>query len=138
MVRGETLRCISKSKSDIIVSRLKGEFKVPVKLRSKEQIKALNLLHKRKDFSVHEDGRLTCDGKIVIVQEELLSYVERTFKENNGCGSRVLYNKLKERYAGFSERSITEILQRSTYYHKEYPRFTNQPFPRTVKSSASK
>lgn len=64
--------------------------------------------------------------------EDLPNLVENTFKENQGCGPRILYNKLKESYTGFTELAIIEILQHSKYYHKQYPRFTNKAKPKTI------
>jgi len=136
MTKWKSLGCLSKFKHNVIVAKIKGELKVPVKQRTSDQINALNVFRKRKDFSVSHDGRPFCDGKMVIVDEDLPHYVKRIFIRNNGCGSRVLYCKLKEHYTGFSERRIKEILNRSSYYHKQYPRFTNKPLPKMVTSSA--
>ncbi len=136
MTKGKSLWCISKSKYDVIVAKIKGEFKIPIKWRTEDQISALCLFWKRKAFSVNKEGRLFCNGKMVIVEEELPHYVKKTFKDNDGCGARVLWGKLKQRYTGFSEKRIIEILQRSSYYHEQYPKFTNKPVPKTVHSAA--
>ena len=130
------LSCITKDARDTIVSKLKGTFKVPIKQRTSTQKKALILIRRRKDFSLNENGKLVCHGKEVIVKEDLPKCVETVFKANHGCGARTLYNKLKHRYTGFTEGRIIEILHNSEYYHRQYPRFTNKPVPKTVKASS--
>lgn len=126
------LGCLSKAKYDIIAAKLNGTFNVPVKKRTLEHAKCLALIRKRNDFHLDERGVLFCNGKQVIVVEDLPNVVENTFKENQGCGPRVLYNKLKESYTGFTEQAVIEILQHSKYYHKQYPRFTNKAKPKTI------
>lgn len=136
MGKSVALGCIPKSRHDVILAKLKGEFKVPIKQRTLDEVKALNLFRKRNDFLLDGSGHLLCHGKKIIVQEELPGQVERVFNEIHGCGSRVLYNKLKEKYTGFSEHSIIEILHGSNYFHMQYPRFTNKPLPKTIKASS--
>lgn len=89
------LQTMTRSRYEAIVERLKGKFKVPRNQRTADQVKALNLMRKRNCF-IFNNGRLLCHGNRVIVKEELALYVERAFKENHECGSRILYNKLKE------------------------------------------
>ena len=126
------LGCLSKSKYDIIVASLNGTFDVPVKDRTPEQNNCLAMIRKRKDFELGDRGSLLCGGKQVLVQEDLPGFVEKMFMKNKGCGARVLYNKLKENYTGFSEQAILEIVYNSKYYHEKYPRFTNKPKPKTI------
>ncbi|KAH3819561.1 hypothetical protein DPMN_121300 [Dreissena polymorpha] len=90
------------------------------------------MIRKRKDFELGDRGSLLCGGKQVLVKEDLPRFVEKMFMENKGCGARVIYNKLKVNYTGFSEQAILEILYYSKYYHEKYPRFTNKPKPRQL------
>lgn len=126
------LGCLPKAKYDIIVEKLNGLFNVPVKERTLEHVQCLTLIRRRNDFHLDERGVLFCHGKQVIVDEDLPNLVENIFKCNQGCGSRVLYNKLKEIYTGFTGQAIIKILYKSKYYHKQYPRFTNKAKPKTI------
>ncbi|KAH3783153.1 hypothetical protein DPMN_161081 [Dreissena polymorpha] len=126
------LGCLPRSKYDIIVRCLNGSFDVPVKKRTPEENNCLAMIRKRKDFELGDRGSLLCGGKQVLVKEDLPRFVEKMFMENKGCGARVIYNKLKVNYTGFSEQAILEILYNSKYYHEKYPRFTNKPKPKTI------
>lgn len=126
---------LSQQKYDIIKSKLDGGFKVPDKQQTKEQKQALNLLRKRKDFSIDTEGRLRCHEKIIIPAEKLTSEVKRLYEKSHGCGPRTLYNKMKETHTGFSVRNIVTILEKSELFHRQHPRFRNKPIPKTVWSS---
>ena len=131
----KSLTSIPKSRYDVIVAKLKGTFNVPVYQRTPDQKKALYLFRKRHDFVLNED-QLLCHGKVVICEEDLPNHVKHVFKESHGCGPRVLYYKLKEKYTGFSEQNIIDILSEKRYYHKQYPRFRNKPIPKPVSTDA--
>ncbi|KAL3892385.1 hypothetical protein ACJMK2_004595 [Sinanodonta woodiana] len=126
------LACLTKAKCDIIVVKLNGTFDVPIKKRMFEQVKCLNVIRKRKDFTLDERGSLLCGVKQFLIKGDLPGFVKRTFLKNKGSGTRVIYNKLKEKCTGFSKQAIIEIIYDSKYYHEKYPRFTNKPLPKTI------
>ncbi|KAL3865776.1 hypothetical protein ACJMK2_043131, partial [Sinanodonta woodiana] len=82
------LTCLTKAKYDIIVAKLNGTFDAPIKKRTLEQVKCLNLIRKRKDFTLDERGSLLCGGKQVLIKEDLPRFVKNTFLKNKGCGQR--------------------------------------------------
>ncbi|XP_053392159.1 SCAN domain-containing protein 3-like [Mercenaria mercenaria] len=133
MKKQKALGCLSRTKYDTMISMLKKEFEVPVSQRTQEQKQAIMQLRKLRDqYGLNDSGQLLCHGKIVNVEDELSAFVKKAFKDSHGCAPRVLYNKMKLKYTGFTLRKVIEILSKSKSYHRQYPRFTNKPIPKTV------
>jgi transposase InsO family protein len=57
-------------------------------------------------------------------------------KENHGCGARVLYYKLREKYSRFSERDVNDIVFGKRYYQQQYPLFLNKLDPKPVTANS--
>ena len=113
---------------------LKGQFNVPVRLRTTTQKSSLvRFCRNRHHLSLRGD-QLCYNGKPIVKKSSLKRIVNEAFKHSKGSGVRKLYHQLKTSCTGVGERDVRSVLGKSRLHQKLNVRFQNKAVLKPVRA----
>ena len=113
-----------------------GQYCVSVKQRSTFDRKCyMRWYRHRREFSVRE-GELYFRDRMVTVDKAKDRVMKRELENAKGIGARPLYHRLKNKYAGISERAIQSALSINHTHQLLHKTFKNKPPPQPINAYA--